>query len=43
MMRKTKNHVMTVNCSHGKGIKLIRDALKFFAKTNIKVNDVIFR
>ena len=40
---KHKNHVMTVNCSHGKGIKFIRDELKFFAKTNIQVNDVMFK
>ena len=29
---------MTVNCAHGKGIKFIRDELKFFAKTNIQSN-----
>ena len=29
---------MFVNCSHGKGIKFIRDELKFFAKTNIQLN-----
>ena len=40
---KKKNHVMIVNCSHGKGIKFIRDELKFFAKTNIQVNDVMFK
>jgi hypothetical protein len=40
---KRKNHVMIVNCSHGKGIKFIRDELKFFAKTNIQVNDVMFK
>ena len=28
--------VMDVNCAHGKGIKFIRDELKFFAKTNIQ-------
>jgi DNA polymerase III delta prime subunit len=28
-------YVMCVNCAHGKGIKFIRDELKFFAKTNI--------
>jgi len=33
-----------VSCSHGKGIKFIREELKFFAKTNIKSNkDVIFK
>ena len=30
-----KQHVMYVDCGHGKGIKFIRDELKFFAKTNI--------
>lgn len=36
--QKIKNNVMIVNCSHGKGIKFIRDDLKFFAKTNIQSN-----
>ena len=30
-----KNYVMYINCAHGKGIKFIRNELKFFAKTNI--------
>ena len=30
--------VMYVNCAHGKGIKFIRDELKFFAKTHINSN-----
>ena len=30
-----KNHVMYVNCAHGKGIRFIRNELKFFAKMNI--------
>ena len=29
---------MFVNCSHGKGIKFIREELKFFAKTNVLNN-----
>ena len=33
---KLKSLVMTVNCSHGKGIQFIRDDLKFFARTNIQ-------
>lgn len=33
-----KNFVMYVNCAHGKGIKFIRDELKFFAKTHINSN-----
>ena len=30
-----KENVMVVNCAHGKGIKFIREELKFFAKTNV--------
>jgi GTPase SAR1 family protein len=33
-----KSFVMYVNCAHGKGIKFIRDELKFFAKTHINSN-----
>ena len=33
-----KQYVMYVNCAHGKGIRFIRDELKFFAKTNIQNN-----
>ena len=32
-----KSHVMYVNCAHGKGIKFIRDELKFFARMNVNV------
>jgi len=35
---KIKDFVMCVNCAHGKGIKFIREELKFFAKTNINSN-----
>ena len=35
---KVKLLVMYVNCAHGKGIKFIRDELKFFAKTHINSN-----
>ena len=31
-----KSYVMYVNCAHGKGIKFIREDLKFFARTHIK-------
>lgn len=31
-----KKFVMYINCAHGKGIRFIRDELKFFAKTNIQ-------
>ena len=30
-----KTYVMRANCAHGKGIRFIREELKFFAKTNI--------
>jgi DNA polymerase III delta prime subunit len=35
---KMRDFVMYVNCAHGKGIKFIRDELKFFAKTHINSN-----
>ena len=42
--QRIKTNVMTVNCSHGKGIRFIRDELKFFAKTNIPTNSgVLFK
>ncbi len=34
-----KNYVMRANCAHGKGIRFIREELKFFAKTNIDLKD----
>uniref|UniRef100_A0A6C0JJW9 Uncharacterized protein n=1 Tax=viral metagenome TaxID=1070528 RepID=A0A6C0JJW9_9ZZZZ len=37
--QKLKSNVMLVNCAHGKGIKFIREELKFFAKTNIQSNN----
>lgn len=33
-----KSNIMHVNCAHGKGIKFIRDELKFFAKSNVQSN-----
>ena len=36
--KKIKTNVMSVNCAHGKGIKFIREELKFFAKTNVHSN-----
>jgi hypothetical protein len=36
---KIKTNVMIVNCAQGKGIKFIREELKFFAKTNIQSNN----
>jgi DNA polymerase III delta prime subunit len=35
---KIKTFVMHVNCAYGKGIKFIREELKFFAKTHINSN-----
>jgi len=37
-----KNNVMYINCAHSKGIKFIRDELKFFAKTQINYNSGFF-
>jgi DNA polymerase III delta prime subunit len=34
-----KTYTIYVNCAHGKGIKFIREDLKFFAKTNININN----
>ena len=34
-----KNYMMTVNCAHGKGIRFIREELKFFARTNINLQE----
>jgi len=36
-----KNNVMLVNCCHGKGIKFIREELKFFSKMNIQYTEGI--
>ena len=33
-----KEYVMYVNCAHSKGIRFIRDELKFFAKRNMQNN-----
>ena len=35
---KIHSNVMFVNCAHSKGIKFIREELKFFAKTNTQLN-----
>lgn len=37
--QRMKTNIMMVNCAHGKGIKFIREELKFFAKTNINSNN----
>ena len=33
------SYVLTVNCAHGKGIRSIREDLKFFARTNINFQE----
>jgi DNA polymerase III delta prime subunit len=37
------NYIMKVDCSHGKGIKFVRDDIKFFAKTNINCKNGMFK
>ena len=42
--QKIKSNVMFVNCAHGKGIKFIREEVKYFAKSNIQSNSgVLFK
>lgn len=42
--KNIKTYVMYVNCAHVKGIRFIRNELKFFAKMNIQKNDnVMFK
>ncbi len=36
-------YLMYENCGHGKGIKFVRDNIKFFAKTNINCRDGTFK
>lgn len=36
---RIKSNVMFVNCAHGKGIRFIRDELKYFAKVNMQCNE----
>ena len=39
-----KTNIMFVNCAHGKGIKFIREDIKFFAKTSIQLSrGVLFK
>lgn len=40
---KIKSHVMSIDCAHGKGIKFIREELKFFSKTNITNKEEVFK
>ena len=34
-----KSYIMNVNCAYGRGIRFIREDLKFFAKTNVDLMD----
>ncbi len=36
---RIKSNIMFVNCAHGKGIRFIRDELKYFAKANMQCNE----
>lgn len=38
-----QEYVMRVDCAHGKGIKFIREELKFFAKSNIHNKKKLFK
>jgi DNA polymerase III delta prime subunit len=38
-----KQYTMIVNCAHGKGIKFVREDIKFFSKTNIKKENGLFK
>lgn len=39
-----KTYVLYANCAHGKGIKFVRDELKFFAKTHVNMeSDACFK
>jgi len=41
--QKINQYVMHVNCAHSKGIRFIRDELKYFAKTNIHSKNNLFK
>ena len=41
--QKISQYVMYVDCAHSKGIRFIRDELKFFAKTNIHNKSNLFK
>ena len=43
MMLKMKEFTMFVECAHGKGIKFIREELKFFAKTKLIKEGGVFK
>lgn len=38
-----KDYIMYVECAHSKGIKFVREDIKFFAKKNIYLKDGVFK
>lgn len=41
--KERENYIMTVNCGYGRGIKFVRDDIKFFSKTNISCRNGLFK
>lgn len=42
-IRERENYIMSVNCGYGKGIKFVREDIKFFSKTNISCRNGLFK
>ena len=38
-----RSYVLFANCAHGKGIKFVREELKFFSKSNISSSNITFK
>ena len=43
LINNYKDYIMFVECGHSKGIKYVRDDIKFFAKTNISLHNGVFK
>ena len=41
--KERENYIMKINCGYGKGIKFVREDIKFFAKTNINCRNGLFK
>ena len=41
--KELTNYIMTVNCGYGRGIKFVREDIKFFSKTNISCRNGLFK
>lgn len=41
--KERENYIMSVNCGYGKGIKFVREDIKFFSKTNISCRNGLFK